>query len=287
MPVLEERVDSPGGVKIFLRSWKPTTAPKAIVVLCHGFNSHGGLYLWAAEQLVGEGYSVYALDLRGRGKSEGPRFYVTTIADYVADVATVVRLAKTREPGLPVFLLGHSAGGVISVTYALDHQAELAGLVSESFAYRVPAPSFVLSVLKGMSAIAPRLGVFKLKNADFSRDPAVVAMLNADPLIANENQPAATAAALIRASERLKREFPRITLPLFVLHGTMDRATVPAGSEEFEAAAGSKDKTLKLYPGHVHDLLADIGKEGVMADIKAWLAARLPGARQAGMSAGN
>jgi len=130
-------------------------------------------------------------------------------------------------------------------------------------------------VLKGMSAVAPRLGVFKLKNKDFSRDPAIVALLDADPLIASENQPAATVAALVRASERLKREFGRITLPVFILHGTMDKVTVPAGSEEFAAAAGSKDKTLKLYPGHFHDLLADVGREGVMVDIKAWLGARL------------
>ncbi|MCW5717960.1 MAG: lysophospholipase [Bauldia sp.] len=278
MTVIEERIDSTGGVKIYLRSWKPAGKPKAIVVICHGFNSHGGLYIWTAEQLVADGYSVFALDLRGRGKSEGPRFYVDSIADYVGDVATVVRVAKTREPGLPLFLLGHSAGGVISVTYALDHQAELAGLICESFAYRVPAPGIVLSLLKGMSAVAPRLGVFKLKNSDFSRDPAMVALLNSDPLIANESQPAATAAALIRASERLKREFSRITLPVFILHGTMDKATVPAGSQEFAAAAASKDKTLKLYEGHFHDLLADVGKEGVMADIKAWIAARVPGA---------
>lgn len=278
MAVLEERIDSTGGAKIFLRSWKPAGKPKAIVVLCHGFNSHGGLYIWTAEQLVADGYSVYALDLRGRGKSDGPRFYVDSVSDYVGDVATVVRLAKTREPGLALFLLGHSAGGVISVTYALDHQAELAGLICESFAYRVPAPSFVLAMLKAVSAVTPRLGVFKLKNADFSRNPAMVATLNSDPLIASETQPAATAAALIRASDRLKREFPRITVPVFILHGTMDKATVPAGSQEFAAAAGSKDKTLKLYPGHFHDLLADVGKEDVMADIKAWLAARVPAA---------
>ena len=274
--VKEDRIDSTGGAKIFVRSWKPSGKPKAIVVLCHGFNSHGGLYVWAAEQLVAGGYSVYALDLRGRGKSDGPRFYVEKVGDYVDDVAATIRLAKTREPGLAVFLLGHSAGGVISTTYALDHQSELAGLVCESFAYRVPAPGIALAVLKSIGWIAPRLGVFKLKNKDFSRDPAMVAELNADPLIANETQPAKTAAALIRASERLKREFSRITIPVFILHGTLDKATVPAGSQEFHAAAGSKDKTLKLYEGHFHDLLADIGKEGVMADIKAWIDKRVP-----------
>ncbi len=197
------------------------------------------------------------------------------VADYVADVATVIRLAKSRHPGLPVFLLGHSAGGVVSSTYALDHQAEIAGLICESFAFKVPAPDAVLAVIKGLARIAPKLPVLKLKNEDFSRDPIAVRILNSDPLTAGEVQPARTVAALVRANERLRREFPRITLPLFILHGTADKATMPAGSQLFFDTAGSRDKTLKLYEGHFHDLLNDVGKEAVLADIKAWIDARL------------
>ena len=99
--------------------------------------------------------------------------------------------------------------------------------------------------------------------------------LNADPLTAHEAQPAMTMAALIRADERLKVEFPKITLPLLILHGTADKATVPHGSQFFYDTAGSKDKTLKLYEGHFHDLLADLGKETVMADIRSWIEKRL------------
>jgi acylglycerol lipase len=274
----EEAVQSSGGVKIFVRSWSPSGSPRAVVVICHGVNSHGGQYIWSGEQLSADGYAVYALDLRGRGKSEGERFYVEDINDYAADVGAVIKLAKLRNPGLPVFLLGHSAGGVTSCYYTLDHQNELAGLICESFAFKVPAPDFALAILKGVSKIAPRLPVLTLHNKDFTRDPKALAALNSDPLIANEKQPAMTVAALVRGTERLKKEFPRITLPVFIMHGTADKATVPAGSQFFYDTAGSKDKTLKLYEGHVHDLLSDIGKEGVMADIKAWIAKRLPGA---------
>jgi len=276
--IKEETVQSKGGVKIFVRSWSPSGSPKAVVVVCHGVNSHGGQYIWTGEQLSAEGYAVYALDLRGRGKSEGERFYIEDINDYSADVDAVVKLAKSRNPGLPLFLLGHSAGGVTSCYYALDHQSELTGLICESFAFKVPAPDFVLGILKGVSTIAPRLPVLTLHNKDFTRDPKALAALNSDPLIANEKQPAITVAALVRGTERLKKEFPRITLPVFIMHGTADKATMPQGSQFFYDTAGSKDKTLKLYEGHVHDLLSDIGKEGVMADIKAWIAKRLPGA---------
>lgn len=275
MASTEETFASNGQVEIFFRSWLPGGAPRAVVVICHGFNAHGGQYGWAAERLVEQGYAVYAADLRGRGKSAGERFYVEDIADYVADVAGMIGIAKRRHPGLKLFLLGHSAGGVISATYALDYQAEIDGFICEDFAFQVPAPGFALAAIKGLSHIAPRLGVLKLKNEDFSRDPAWVATLNADPLIKDEVQPAATVAALVRADERLHDEFPAITLPLLILHGTADKATVCKGSEFFHETAGSRDKTLKLYHGHYHDLLADIGKEEVMGDIVSWLDARL------------
>jgi acylglycerol lipase len=140
----------------------------------------------------------------------------------------------------------------------------------------VPAPGFALAAIKGLSHLAPHLPVLKLKNEDFSRDPKAVEALNGDPLTANEIQPAITVAALVRADERLREEFPRVTLPVLIMHGTMDKATVCHGSEFFHETAGSSDKTLKLYEGHYHDLLNDIGKEGVLHDIRRWIDARLP-----------
>jgi acylglycerol lipase len=123
--------------------------------------------------------------------------------------------------------------------------------------------------------VAPHAHVFKLKNEDFSRDPAVVAALNADPLIANESQPSETIAELIRADQLLKKSLGQITLPVLILHGTADKVTSPNGSKEFYEKVASSDKTLKLYEGHFHDLLADLGKQQVMADIQAWIDARL------------
>jgi len=272
---VEQKVHSADGVEIHVRAFPPVGRPRAAIVICHGVNSHGGQYLWPGAQFSAVGLAAYALDLRGRGKSQGARFYVDDVTQYVADVMAVIHLAKSRFPGLPVFLLGHSAGGVVSCTYALDHQAEIAGLICESFAFKVPAPDAALAVIKGLSRIAPRLPVLKLRNEDFSRDPIAVRILNSDPLTLNEVQPAKTVAALVRANERLRREFPRITLPLLILHGTADKATMPSGSQLFFDTAGSKDKTLKLYDGHFHDLLNDVGKDGVLADMRTWIEARI------------
>ena len=226
--------------------------------------------------MVAEGFAVYALDLRGRGRSGGERFYVEQIDEYVADLHALIRLAGEREGPLPVYLLGHSAGGVTACVYALEHPEELAGLICESFAFQVPAPDFALAILKGLSHVVPHAHVLALKNEDFSRDPAVLTRLNEDPLTKGESQPTKTVAALVRADERLKREFPLITLPVLILHGTADRATKPSGSQIFYDTAGSADKTLKFYEGHFHDLLSDIGRESVIKDIQNWIAARLP-----------
>jgi acylglycerol lipase len=193
----------------------------------------------------------------------------------VSDVQALARLVRSRQPGLPVFLLGHSAGGVVACLYVLEHQAEVAGLVCESFAFEVPAPDFALAVLKGLSHVAPHAHVLRLKNADFSRDPAVVAEMDADPLIANEVQPTNTVAEMVRADERLKQAFAQIRLPLLILHGTADRAAKASGSRMFHEHAGAADKTIKLYEGHFHDLLRDVGKEQVMQDIAGWLTARM------------
>jgi alpha-beta hydrolase superfamily lysophospholipase len=273
--MIEGSFEGVGGVRIFTRAWVPAVPAHAVVVISHGFNSHSGYYDWVAEEFVSRGLAVYALDHRGRGRSGGERFFVEKVDDHVADLATFIQIVKTKEPGLPLFLLGHSAGGVIACVYALDHQDELAGLICEDFAHEVPAPDFALTLVKGLSHLLPRARALKLKNEDFSRDPEAVAAMNADPLIANEVQPAITIAALVRADERLKREFPRIKIPVLILHGTRDKVTKPSGSQHFYEKTGSADKTLKLYEGHFHDLLADVGKRQVLADIQTWIDAHL------------
>jgi alpha-beta hydrolase superfamily lysophospholipase len=274
-PPTEQWLDGTAG-RIFTRHWEPAGEPKASLVICHGVNSHGGQYIRAAEEFAARGFAVTALDLRGRGQSDGERFYIESIDDYVSDLSQAIELGRSKHPGLPLYLLGHSAGGVTSVTYALDHQERLAGLICESFAFRVYAPDIALKLLEGADHIIPHAHVLKLKMEDFSRDPAWVEQLNADPLTLDEVQPVSTVAAFARAGERFEREFSRISLPVLILHGTADKATRPDGSQQFYDQASSADKELKLYEGHYHDLLNDLGRDQVMNDIIDWIEARLP-----------
>ena len=269
---------SSGGLRLYYRAWRPDQSSRGVIAIVPGFNSHSGYYAWVAERLVAQGLAVYAVDLRGRGKSEGERFYARQFGDYVNDVHALVTLARSDQPGLPVYLLGHSAGGVVSCLYALEHQQELAGLICESFAFKIPAPDFALAVFKGLAHLAPHAHILRLKNEDFSRDSAIVQAMNADPLIGNEKQPTETLASMVRADELLEREFASLTLPVLI-HGTKDKATRPSGSQQFFDTVGSIDKTLNFYDGGYHDLLNDTDRDVVIADIAGWID-RLLGQRQ-------
>src|SRR5215203_176035 len=113
----ESSFEGVGGLKIATRSWAPESNARAIIILVHGFNAHSGYMVWPAEQFAAAGFAVHALDHRGRGKSEGERFYVEEFSDFLTDVHSLVEIARAQDPGLPVYILGHSAGGVIASSY--------------------------------------------------------------------------------------------------------------------------------------------------------------------------
>jgi acylglycerol lipase len=106
----EETLSGRGGVRVFVRSWRPVT-PRAVVVICHGVNSHSGQYLWAGEQLQAAGYAVFALDLRGRGRSEGERLYIDHVSDYTSDLAGLIALANPASRDCPCSCSGTARAG--------------------------------------------------------------------------------------------------------------------------------------------------------------------------------
>ncbi len=259
-------------VRLFNQYWKPQN-PKAVLLIVHGLKDHSSRYASLGEQLASHGYAVYALDLRGHGKSEGERAFVGSFDDYLRHLDLFYDKVRRIEPRRPVFLFGHSMGGAIALVFTLSRNPEIRGLVLSAPALKVPGNISPLLVwfTKPLGGIAPRRSVFKLDNKLFTRDIEALAAMNNDPLIYNKPHPARTAAELLRAIERIQKTMTSLTLPTIVMHGTVDKITNPDGSRQLNEVASSTDKTLKLYEGHYHDLLHDLGNSDVADDLLQWL----------------
>jgi lysophospholipase len=246
-----------------------------VIVLVHGVGEHSGRYDHVVTRLVDAGYAVHALDHRGHGRSDGPRAFIEDMDHAVADVDTLVDRAVAAHPDVPVFMLGHSMGGLIALRYALAHQDRLAGLVlSAALAQLNPVPKPLELVGRALSVIAPRAPLIAIDPELVSRDPAVVAAYRSDPLVHHGKIPARTAAQIADAVERLPSAVGAITVPTLILYGTADELCPPAGSVMLGERIGAGDLIVTAYDGLFHEILNEPERERVFDDIVGWLDAR-------------
>jgi alpha-beta hydrolase superfamily lysophospholipase len=271
----ESEFSGAGGVRIYWQSWLPDGEPRAQIVLAHGASEHGGRYEWTASQLVAAGYAVYALDHRGHGKSGGPRALIDRMDNAVADVGTLIGIAAGEQPGSGrPLLFGHSMGGCIALAFATRRQEEIDGLILSAPVAALEAASPAQRIAGHvLSVIAPKLGVFPIDSSTVSRDPAVVAAYDADPLNHHGKLPARTVHELATEVGRFPESIQRLTLPLLVMVGTGDTLVPPAASELVYETASSEDKTIKRYDGLYHEIVHEPERDQVMADLTGWLGA--------------
>lgn len=285
-------ITSLDGTRLHVRDWLPDTAPKAAVLIIHGYAEHSGRYAWTGEQLAARGYAVHAFDLRGHGQSDGPRVLIKSMNEYLDDVDAALARAVRETPGVPIFLLGHSMGGGVLALYACARiprgdRSRIAGLVS-SGAVLPDKPSVISSIVLGLvervGRMIPKVGLRELGGA-VSRDPAVVADYDADPLNYHGKMPAGLISSIIRGSRYVDTHTPEITLPLLILHGADDQLTSPDTSRRFFERAGAVDKMLKIYEDLYHEILNEPERALVVEDIANWLDRRLAKATAAATAA--
>lgn len=266
-------------LKIYRQAWLPENKkpPKAVVVLVHGLGEHSGRYAHVAAMLVAAGCAVYALDHRGHGRSEGPRAFVDRFAHAVDDIDQLVEFARREQRGKPLFLLGHSMGGALSLSYALKHREKLKGLILSGPAVALDgAPPLMKILSKLLSTFAPRLGMFAVDPSVLSRDASVVADYAADPLNAHGKVPARTLGEIVKFVELLPALLPAIQMPLLVMHGRQDKLVGIAGSEKVMSRVSSQDKSLIVYEGLYHEIFNELPEDRarVLGDLTAWIVAR-------------
>ncbi|NKS62425.1 alpha/beta fold hydrolase [Rhodococcus hoagii] len=265
------------GTRIVYDVWRPDGPPTGILLLAHGLGEHARRYDHVVERLVGLGLVVYAPDHRGHGRSGGKRIELHDWSEFLDDLHRLSAVAIAENPGLQRFLLGHSMGGAIALSYALDHQDELSGLILSAPAVDVVGgkPRVVIEIGKILGRFAPGIPVETLDAKSVSRDPAVVAAYESDPLVHHGKVKAGIARGMILAAESFPARLPSLTIPVLLLHGTEDRLADVSGSRMIAAHAASKDLTLKTYDGLFHEVFNEPEQEKVLDDLVDWLRPRL------------
>ncbi len=258
-------------------AWQPAQMPvRGVVVITHGIRDYAVRYQRFAEQLTKQGFAVFAQDLRGHAHSGGDRQRFDSMARMVEDTDMMVNDAKQRYPKVPLYVYGHSLGGLITARYSLDHADKLNGVVLSGAALQRPhsVSGFSAGLAKIVATVAPSLKVVQVDDSEFSKDKRVMAALAIDPLVSRDKLPAATAAATLNAIADVQQRMGQLKLPLMVIYGTADSVNPIEGSQVFIQTVASKDKTLKTYPGVYHDMLNEPERDQIAADIIAWLVAR-------------
>ncbi|RMF99886.1 MAG: alpha/beta hydrolase [Planctomycetota bacterium] len=275
-----ESPSSRGTLQLFSRYWSPETACKATVFGVHGICEHSGRYARFAEDLCRNGYALRMIDLRGHGKSEGPRAHVQRFDQYLEDIDAVLAELE-REGAYPDFLLGHSMGAAIMGLYGALRRPPVKGVVLSAPPVIVGGPMMPLlrylaltvsRLLPGLRLVKMNTPVLMKFGAKYlSHDPRVVEDFRNDPLVYRGRLSTRLAGEVLQASRRLRKVAGRFQAPLLLLHGTGDVIARSSGSELFHRLAGSHDKTLKLYPGFYHEVLGETERDRVIADVIAWL----------------
>ena len=276
MQLREDSMTGRDGVTLHARAWLPDGPPRALLVIAHGLGEHSGRYAGLVARCVARGIAVHALDHRGHGRSGGPRAQVGRFAWLVEDLAALLERAGREHPGARRFLLGHSMGGAIALTLALDRPAALDGLILSAPAIAPPSAvsPLTIAVVRLLSALWRARGAIAGSPEDLSRDPQVVQAYVADPLVLHGPVPARTLAELFEAMRSLPRRAASLDTPVLVLQGTADRIVMHADVRPVFASLGGDDRTVKVYRGLYHELLNEPEREQVLGDLLAWLDAR-------------
>jgi alpha-beta hydrolase superfamily lysophospholipase len=264
--------------RIYYQHWLPEGEAKAVLLVVHGLAEHSGRYMNLVHHFLPLGYAVYAIDHLGHGRSEGARVYVERFTDYTDTLAAFREMIRDRQKDKPVFLVGHSLGGLIGALYLLDHQGELAGAVLSGPLVKVPdnIPAVTIFLGKALSVLAPRLGLIAPPEAaGVSRNPAVVRAYETDPLVYRGKTTARLGSEILKAMRRVAAEASRITLPLLILQGSADRLVDPSGAQMLHDRAASPDNRIILYEGLYHEVYNEPEHDRVLKEVETWLEAHL------------
>lgn len=265
------------GLDIFAEGWEPTVIlPKAVVCLVHGLGEHVSRYAHVAEALGREGFIVLGADLRGHGRSGGPRGHISSIEDFMQDIDVLFEQARTRYPDLPLYLYGHSLGGIQVLHYGLTRKPKVKGVIATSSGLHTAIEQQAMKVLmaKVLGSLLPSVAIPSgLDPKSISRDDKVVQAYINDPLV-HDKISLGFGKVMIGVTAWTLAHAGEFSLPLLLMHGKADALAFPSSSIEF--AAPLKEKcVLVLWEDAYHELHNEPIKDEVFKTMMLWMDARL------------
>jgi alpha-beta hydrolase superfamily lysophospholipase len=276
MPALTLPAGSAGaGAKLHVTHWLPEGRPKAVVLLAHGYAEHAGRYAYVAKRLTDAGYAIYAVDHWGHGASDGEGGFVPRFSAFLDGMSELLTLVEVNHGDTPRLLLGHSMGGLIATLFLIERQQAFvaAALSGPAILPAEPPSRFTVWISRFLSRFFPRLGVLSLDATGVSRDPAVVAAYQADPLVYGGKIGARLGKEFMDAMAVAQADAPKIRLPILIQHGEADRLTAPAGSRYLFEHVSS----VEIYPGLFHEIYNEPERDAVLGDLIGWFDAHSPG----------
>ncbi|MDA3039620.1 MAG: lysophospholipase [Actinomycetota bacterium] len=257
------------GLTQLRRRWA-TPGARAAVLLVHGIGEHSGRYLHVGRAFADSGFDVLAADGRGFGQSGGRRAYVNDFSEFLDDVEAL--LAERRTLGLPVVLVGHSLGGLISAAYLTSRRPGPDLAVLSAPALQAEIPNWQRLVAPVIGRVLPKVFVpSPIAGSLLSRDPAVAEAYVNDPLVV-AGSTAGLGKAILEAMRSTTTSLDRITVPVYVLHGSADELVPPQASEPLAHLPGAMRR---VWPGLRHECFNEPEQDDVLAEVVAWLDARL------------
>jgi alpha-beta hydrolase superfamily lysophospholipase len=276
---IEHRFQNADGLAIFYREWLPERgADRGLVLILHGINEHGGRYRHVAEALTDAGLVCYAIDHRGHGLSGGARGYIPDLQLAVADVSQLYDIIRARHPQLPPFIFAHSMGSLIGLGFVLGQPEGLRGVALSGSAIHgeQTAPAWLVKLLLLAAKVLPNMRLSPRGPADvLTRDEGKLREWQNDDLVEKRMWRIGTSAALVRMGRQIRDSAQTIKTPLLALHGGADALTPVSGARYLVENVASDDVTLKTYPGLRHEVVNELERAEIIADLRAWLLERV------------
>jgi alpha-beta hydrolase superfamily lysophospholipase len=260
------------GASLYCRQWKPLQ-PKAILLLVHGIAEHSGRYETLGQRLAQQHFAVWAPDQRGHGRSPGRRGDCLSIDQLVADLDAFVRKAADSCPSLPRVMVGHSLGGLLALTYAVQHHDRIRAVAVSSPALQLTRPISPLKtfVVTAASRIRPLLSFHNGVNPrNLCRDADVVKAYRRDPLVHR----VITARCAIAVRDAMRDSLSladRLRVPCLILQAGEDKVCLPEAAARFSKAIVRAPVTFRRYDGLYHELFNEPERQRVIDDLVRWL----------------